>query len=126
MLEKVLQRIDNGDLVMYAVWEPILRTDHEAAAHKATVLLPDPRVQHFWAPTQAVGESFQKPIALTTEPAWDVYLAYPRGVLWSDDPPAHPPSPAFFMHQLAGRLPAEQLLDGARLATGLQAMLDAR
>ncbi len=104
------------------MWEPILRTDNEAAAGKATVLLPDPRVRHFWVPSQSVGEMFQKPIGLAAEPAWDVYLAYPRGVHWDD----HPPAPAFFMHQLVGRLPAEQRLDGAELATRLQAMLNAQ
>jgi hypothetical protein len=104
---------------MYAVWEPILETDDERAARKATVLLADPRVEHFWVSTRDVGKMFQDPIKLTTEPAWDVYLVYPRGVYWDQSPP----TPAYFMHQLRGRLPDEGRLDAKELSGRLGATL---
>ena len=104
---------------MYAVWEPILKTDDERAARKATVLLPDARVEHFWVPTREVGKMFQDPIQLSGEPAWDVYLVYPKGITWDQSPP----EPVYFMHQLGGRLPEEQRLDAAELAERLQSML---
>ena len=104
---------------MYAVWEPILKTDNERAARKATALLDDPRVEHYWVSTRDVGKLFQDPIGLTTEPAWDVYLVYPRGVSWDQSPPR----PAFFMHQLGGRLPAEKRLHATKLAARLKAIL---
>jgi len=117
----VLEHIDDGDLKVYAVWEPILRTDDERAARKATVLLDDPRVEHFWISTRDVGEMFQEPINLTAEPAWDVYLVYPRGVTWDSSPP----EPAYFMHQLRGRLPDASRLDAAQLAKRLEVTLGA-
>ena len=119
MLEKVLQTNKSKQLVAYAVWEPILRTDDARSSRKATTLLPDSRVRHFWTATQDLGELFQPAIDLTTEPAWDVYLVYPRGVEWNGQ---QPPQPAFFMHQLAGRLPEDRMLDGDILAERIRAM----
>ncbi len=60
-----------------------------------------------------VGEAFQAPIGLDTEPAWDVYLVYERDASWNED---SPPEPSFFMHRLGGRLPPELHLDGPTLA----------
>ena len=116
----MLETIDSKDLKLYAVWEPILRADNERWARKSTTLLDDPRVEHFWIDTQDVGEAFQEPLMLLTEPAWDVYLAYPRDVDWSG---ASPPKPEYFQHQLGGRLPKAQRLDGATLAKRLGEML---
>jgi hypothetical protein len=113
VLENVLQTNKSNQLAAYAVWEPILRTDDARSSRKATTLLPDPRVLHFWTATQDLGELFQPTIDLTTEPAWDVYLVYPRGVVWDGE---RPPRPAYFMHQLSGRLPEDRLLDGKTLA----------
>jgi len=115
----VLEEIDNSDLKVYAVWEPILKTDDERAARKATVLLDDPRVEHFWVSTRDVGKMFQDPIKLSGEPAWDVYLVYPKGVTWHQSPP----EPSYFMHQLGGRLPDESRLDAKKLAERLESTL---
>lgn len=104
----------------YAVWEPILRTDNAPSARKATTILPDPRVRHYWTSGRRVGEMFQAPIGLKGEPAWDVYLVYPPGVEWKGN---RPPKPAYFMHQLAGRLPEKQRLNGDTLAASLREVL---
>ena len=64
---------------------------------------------------------FQAPIGLTTEPAWDVYLVYPAGVRWEDDPPV----PLDYMHKLGGRLPAEKRIDGKKLGQLLSRLLEA-
>lgn len=119
VLEKVLQTNKSTQLAAYAVWEPILRTDDARSSRKATTLLPDSRVRHFWTATQDLGELFQTTIDLTTEPAWDVYLVYPRGVEWKGE---RPPRPAYFMHQLTGRLPEDRMLDGDILAERLEAL----
>jgi hypothetical protein len=119
VLEKVLQTNKSTSLAAYAVWEPILRTDDARSSRKATTLLPDPRVRHFWTGTQDLGELFQSAIDLTTEPAWDVYLVYPQGVAWEGQ---RPPRPTYFMHQLGGRLPEDRMLDGDILAERIQAV----
>ncbi len=115
----MLATIESQELVIYVVWEPILRTDDARSSRKATALVPDPRARHYWVDTQALGQLFQPTLGLTAEPAWDVYLIYPPGRTWSDKPPA----PEFFMHQLVGRLAEDRLLDGAALAVEIRKLL---
>ncbi len=110
----MLETIDSRDLAIYAVWEPILRTDDERSSRKATTFFPDDRVRNYWTGSQEIGRAFQAPLELTTEPAWDVYLVYPPGVEWEEGQP--PPRPRFYMHQLGGRLPDDLRLDGPKLA----------
>lgn len=117
---KVLETIGNKGLKAYAVWEPILRTDNARAARRSTILIKDPRVEHFWTPTTHIGEAFQAPLALKGEPAWDVYLVYREGVGWEGHAP---PRPDYFMHQLGPRLPEDRSLDGERLAERLNGEL---
>lgn len=119
MHENVFEGIATERLKGYAVWEPILRTDDERSARKATTILPDPRVRHYWIHNQAVGEVFKAPLTLTREPAWDVYLVYPPGIEWKG---SRPPKPAYFMHQV-GSLPANRRLNGETLATKLRQVL---
>jgi len=119
--DDVIARIDDERLVAYVVWEPIMEADTERAAREATALLPDDRVVNYWVRSDDVGKLFQSPVDLTSEPAWDVYLVYERGVRWSD---ASPPRPSYFMHQLRGRLPDDRMLDVARLRDEIGAMLD--
>jgi len=116
----VLETIDSRQLAVYAVWEPILRSDDERSSRRATTLFPDARVKNYWAGTQDLGKAFQSPIELKTEPAWDVYLVYPPGTTWNE---GVPPRPELFQHQLAGRLPDSQRLDGPALAEEVQRIL---
>jgi hypothetical protein len=118
--QQVLATIDSKKLVTYVVWEPILRTDDERSARKATTCIPDERSRHYWVGTQDVGKLFQPAIGLTSEPAWDVYLVYPPGRQWKGE---SPPAPEFFMHQLGERLPEAPALDGETLAKHLQQVL---
>ena len=118
--DNVLAEIGSDSFRAYAVWEPILRADDEQWAKRSTSILPDPRVTHFWIDNRDVGKLFQTAINLTTEPAWDVYLLYPPGILWEKE---GPPRPAFFMHQLGGRLPDTQRLDGPGLASAVKKIL---
>ena len=117
----VISEIKSDQLVAYAVWEPILKTDDERSSRKAATLFPDERVKSYWVPTQAVGKMFQAPINLMTEPAWDVYLVYEPGIEWGNDTP---PDPTFFMHQLGGRLPNGQRLDGPKLHDVIEKILE--
>ena len=52
-------------------------------------------------------------------PAWDVYLAYPPGVRWGEQPPA----PAFWHHQLGDDLDLAPKLDGPAFADGVRELL---
>ena len=121
MQDNVLEKIASKNLAVYAVWEPILRTDDERSSRKATTLFPDDRVRNYWTDSQEIGKAFQIPLELTTEPAWDVYLVYPARVKWESRQP--PPRPKLFMHQLGGRLPDDRSLDGPKLADEIQKSL---
>lgn len=121
MQDNVISKIDRQDFLAYAVWEPILKTDDERASRKAVTLFPGERVKNYWVHTRAVGELFRPAINLEGEPAWDVYLVYAPGILWEDDTP---PEPTFFMHQLRGRLPDDQRLDGSKLRDGIAKILN--
>lgn len=118
--DNVIAKIDSKNFVAYAVWEPILKSDDERSSRKAVILFPGERVKNYWVHTRAVGELFQQPINLTSGPAWDVYLVYEPGVEWDAD---EPPEPTFFMHQLGGRLPDDQRLDGPKLHDVIQKIL---
>lgn len=119
MHEAVFQGIATEKLKAYAVWEPILRTDNLRGARKATTILPDSRVRHYWIGGQEVGEMFQPALGLKDEAAWDVYLVYPAGVEWNA---SRPPKPSYFMHQLH-ELPSARRLDARRLAAQIRAAI---
>jgi len=121
--QQVLETIESKMLRAYAVWEPILRTDDERSARKATTCIPDPRTRHYWVDSQELGKLFQPAIGLETEPAWDVYLVYKPGREWKQK---NPPAPDFFMHQLGGRLPQVRALDGEKLAKELLQILQSK
>jgi hypothetical protein len=110
-----METIDDLDLGVFCVWFPMLGGDDEAASRKTSRLLPDARVRHFWSGDQELGKAFQKAMDIPRV-AWDVYLVYPPGVRWEGDAPV----PDSWMHQLRG-LPAETMLDGARLADMVRA-----
>lgn len=120
MHEQVLNVVSSESLAVFVIWEPVLRSDDERASRRATTFFDDARVTHFWVPTLALGEQFQPLIGLQTEPAWDVYLLFPRGVVWSE---GAPPVPRSFMHQLGGRLPDGDRLDGSELARRLRGLM---
>ena len=119
MHEAVFQGSPTNKLKAYAVWEPILRTDNLRAARKATSILSDSRVRHYWVEGQGVAKLFQPALGLRDEVAWDVYLVYPAGVEWSA---SRPPKPAYYMHQLH-ELPASRYLEAATLAHQVRATM---
>ena len=119
MHESVFQGIATEGLKAYAVWEPILGTDNLGGARKATSILPEARVRHYWIAGQEVGKMFKPAVGLKNEVAWDVYLVYPAGVEWNR---TRPPKPSYFMHQLH-ELPGGRRLDATTLAAQLRKVI---
>jgi hypothetical protein len=74
--EQVLETVASENLAIYALWEPILPTDDERWARKASTIFPDRRVRNYWVATDDLGEAFQPALQLMGGPAWDVYLVY--------------------------------------------------
>jgi hypothetical protein len=116
--DDVLSEIDDANLRVYVVWEPILPGDSYEQAQKSARFVKDRRVKQFWVPDRKLAIRFMKPLGLKEMPAWDVYLAYPRKTTWDADVPG----PVFFSHQLP-ELPREMRLNGKRFANGLKSLL---
>lgn len=93
-------------------------TDFEGSVPKATKLLPDERVIHYWDGDKKLGESF-KPVLELDQTVWDVYLLYPPDAEWKEQPPR----PVYWMHQLG--VESAPTLNGETLAGEVKKLLDA-
>jgi hypothetical protein len=120
---QVLDQVASPELAAYFIWEPVLGDDDESAARRATVLVPDSRARHYWAPSDSTAWAFQAALPLVDEFAWDVYLLYDRGIEWTGK---NPPVPTYYMHQLVGRLPQGRMLDGPVLREKVLASVNSR
>ena len=120
VVQQLLYEFEDDDFQVYVVWEPILRTDKHEVAVKATSFIPGSRAKHYWVDDRSVGHLFKDAIGLKKEPAWDVYLLYAAGAKWG----ASPPAPDYFQHQLGGRLPPENRLNGDGMAERIEGLLE--
>jgi hypothetical protein len=75
----------------------MLPGDTEVTAQGAARAMDDPRVRHFYDPEGRSGRAVARSLGCKGEVAWDVYLFYPEGGEWVEDPP--PPSE--WVHQLS-------------------------
>lgn len=122
MQSAVLNEIDDPSLRVYVAWVPILPGDEKGPDESTLALVSDSRVAHFWDEQRALPGPFSRLLGLPEGwPAWDVYLAYPPGARWDDEPPA----PSFWQHQL-GDMPAAPKLDGATFAAGVSELFGAK
>ena len=116
---QVLESISEPSLRVYVAWVPILPDVNEAAARESSKVVTDGRTSHFWDAEKALPPLFAPVLGLPQDwPAWDVYLAYPAGTTWEDEPP----KPAFWHHQL-GELDLAPKLDGEVFAQQLRELI---
>ena len=97
---------------VFVVWAPMLAGDGGIAATASSAVLAAPHVRQYWDPSRRVGTSFRKdvfPDAVermkrslpkehlfeqylvdrdNSQPEWDIYLFFDRGVEWTDRAPA--------------------------------------
>ena len=123
---KVLGKIDDasfrndGSFRAHIAWVPILPDDSEEAARSSAALVSDARASHYWDAEKALPPLFAPLLGLPEDwPAWEVYLAYPAGPTWQDEPPA----PAFWHHQL-GELDLAPKLDGEAFEKQLRELME--
>jgi hypothetical protein len=107
---KILDVVKNEKLKVYVVWTPVLSEDTGQAAAKAVQFVSDERAVHYWDGDKSLGFLMGKTVTLPRGRtlAWDVYFAFDAEARWGDAPP----SPVFWMHQLADD---DQKLDGEKL-----------
>ena len=113
--------MEDPKLRIHVIWGPMLGGETEADAREATALMPDPRVTHYWTGAHTLAEALRAPSGLKDELAWDTFLVFAPGARWGDAPPA----PACVMH-VGKRLPAEQRLNGEKLAAEVNRLRKAR
>ena len=116
---QVLDEVADASLRVYVAWVPMWADDNERAARESSKLVADGRTSHFWDAEKALPPLFAPMLRLPQDwPAWDVYLAYPAGPTWEDEPP----KPAFWHHQL-GELDLAPKLDGEAFAQQLRELI---
>jgi hypothetical protein len=99
----VLRAFPSSDVSVSVIWIDMLPDDNaSSAASSAQVFVApsasDARLRQFHDPQRRIGHALAGALELEG-PAWDVYLVYPPGRRWADEPP----SPADWMHQLGGQ-----------------------
>jgi hypothetical protein len=87
----------------------MLLGDSEATAKDKAEIFNDHRVCQFYDPDKLSGKAIAKSVGWEGMVAWDIYLFYPNGSVWSD----FPPTPQYWMHQLE-----ESWADRDRFHTG--------
>jgi len=74
----------------------MLPEDSETTAQKSAAAFDDPRVQQFYDPAKRAGHTVAGSVGWNGHIAWDIYLFYETGIIWSEVPPV----PTHWMHQL--------------------------
>src|SRR5215213_797318 len=83
--EGVVKAHSQADIQIAVVWVDIMPFDGAQSARKAAGLLSaDPRVRHFHDPEQRVSSELSKNLKWK-DVAWDIYVLYTKGVLWSGE-----------------------------------------
>ena len=91
----VLSRIESKNLTVFVVWVPRVKAKRKDVP-LASRIIDDPRTRQYWDGSYVTGAAFENTLEIG-EPAWDVYMAYGRGIRWTGNLPPHP---TFWMHQL--------------------------
>jgi len=93
----VLKSFPDADICVGIVWIKMNPKDDIAAAKKALQGFKVKRIKHFYDSQQSSGKSIAKDLPLNAEVAWDIYLFYPKGIVWEDKIP----KPSKWMHQMS-------------------------
>ena len=115
---EVLDTIKDPSVRVFIAWVPILASDKNAPDGDTLSLAQDKRATHYWDEKGRLPRLFQKTLGLSPRPAWDVYLIYPPGVKWDQEPP----KPVYWQHQLGG-VTSAPFLDGKSFAEELRQVL---
>ncbi len=97
--EQVLDRLDSPDIEVFALWLKISDNDVPAAAERATTILHDRRVHHYWDPNRALNAQLLDAITLDVQVRlYNVVLLYGRDATWD----TRLPRPPYWMHEFQG------------------------
>jgi hypothetical protein len=82
---QLLQEIDNQDVRVFVIWEPVLATDFFAPSTAALARIADARAAQYWDRKRALSHLLGEHNRSTV--VWDYIAVYVPGKLWQDAPP---------------------------------------
>jgi len=98
-LELLLEKMPTQDFEMHAVWIHALQSDKRTAVDRATLVLCDPRVQHYWDPEHTMNAQLLDAIEFDVGVRlYDIFLLYDRQATWKD----RVPRPNYWMSEYRG------------------------
>jgi hypothetical protein len=108
---------------LYLVLGPMEEEDTEAGARQVTVNVPDPRAMHFWTADDVLADTWAQVLGVVDdETGYDLYMIFPPGVRWDDEPPVAP----YFMWVEKQGLPKETRFNGVVFAEQVRRVLGAK
>src|SRR5437870_5229448 len=102
---KVLKEVQNKNIRVYVIWDPIFGGDFDGEAKRLSSKFSDKRVNYFKDANSLSGNLWESVLKTGREIAWDVYLLYGASAQWNNEPP----QPDYWMHQLDGVTKAPRL-----------------
>jgi hypothetical protein len=98
----LLRELNNKDVRVFVVWEPVLPTDFTAPSTAALARISDTQASQYWdrkrALSHVMGEHDRQSVV------WDYIAVYAPGALWEEAPP----KPDYSSH------PVRDVIAGAR------------
>jgi hypothetical protein len=82
---QLLREINNQNVRVFAIWEPVLPTDFAAPSTAALARIPDARGAQYWDRSRALSHLLGERNRSTV--VWDYIAVYQPGTLWQDAPP---------------------------------------
>jgi hypothetical protein len=108
----LLREINNQNVRVFVIWEPVLPTDFAAPSTAALARIPDARAAQYWDRSRALSHLLGERNRSTV--VWDYIAVYEPGTLWQDALPKPVYSDGPVRNAIGGAKDAIQRL----LATG--------
>ena len=120
MQQVILKEFPKADITVSIVWVNVLKGDGmDAARRAADDMTADPRIRHFYDPSNRSGQAISRRLGWKWVTAWDIYLFYEKEADWQADPPP----PTHWMHQLSYLFWDAHLRTGDELVGELRATM---
>jgi hypothetical protein len=81
----LLREINDQDVRVFVIWEPVLPTDFVAPSTAALARIPDARATQYWDRKRALSRLLGEHNRSTV--VWDHIAVYTPGTLWQDAAP---------------------------------------
>ncbi len=120
MIRNIAASFKDKRLATFAVFIPMLLSDHEKPPIESAKKLTEAGLQSYWDGGRSLGKAYGKTVKLPMgkKVAWDVYFLYGPDAVWKTGPPV----PVFWMHQLGTD---DRFLDANKFRAAVEEQLNA-